>query len=493
MEFEILGIIVAYYLIVLAIGFYCAKLTKTSLDYLVASHRFGVLLSTFCWFTTYFSAVSVFGFTGGVYRAGWSLLWLPCMWAMGSILGVAIAARLRRTRFIVPQEFYRIRFKAPGLQTLVAVLSIIAILISLIVQLKAMGIVWSLALGRPFEEGVILATVVTLIYTVSGGLFAVAWTDVVQGVLFTAVLVFGGIWILDKLGGVGALYAAAAAINTPPTIGASPTPPGLLVTALGLYTPFAVLTLYLNWTPGVAAHVRYTHTMQAAKNVKTAIIMYMISWPILLVLYLCMGFVALGGRVLIPTMPKGMEIDWIFPLIFKTYMHPVMAGLLFAGLLAAAMSTIDHELQLSAAMATVEVKTYYPKLSDKSLLWMARALTVVLTVIAMIITFYPIGLIIEFSAYMWGILGISYFGPMFFGLYIKRINKLGATAGVLGGLIVFILWQALWGTRIYGIIPAGMGVLVSIVVTFLASYATAPPPEEHWKPFFPTAGETKKR
>ncbi|MCX8191950.1 MAG: hypothetical protein N3F06_03995, partial [Nitrososphaerales archaeon] len=53
------------------------------------------------------------------------------------------------------------------------------------------------------------------------------------------------------------------------------------------------------------------------------------------------------------------------------------------------------------------------------------------------------------------------------------------------GLIVFATWQLLWGTRIYGIPPFGVGVLVSIVLTIVVSAVTKPPPEEYLKDYFP--------
>ena len=483
-QIEVVTVIIAYMAAVLIIGLYASRYVKSVRDYLIYGHRMGIIPLTFTYFATYLSAVSVFGFTGLIYRSGWSALWLPIIWASGSIMGMFIALRLRRVKLLSPHEYFKTRFGLPnGFQVFAGLLTVVALLVSLIVQIKAMGITWSLALNRSIEEGIIVSMIIVLIYTIAGGLYSVAYTDIFQGAIFTAVLISGGIWALSAMGGLGNLYVMAAKITTPPTPGAPPTPEGLLVSAMGAYTPIGLIFLWLNWAPGVAAHIRYTQRQLAAKNIDFSLKMYAIAWPILFFIYISMGFTALAGRVLIPTIPKGMSVDHIMPLVFLQYMHPVIAGLLYSGLLASAMSTIDSEVQICNSIIFTDVQRYI-KLSEKGMLNMARAVGVIIIVIATIITLYPLPIIIEFSAYCWGILGCLYFAPMLIGLYWKRVNKWGILSGIFGGLIVFAVWQLLWGTGIYGIPPFGVGVLVSIILTILVSAITKPPPEEYLKGYF---------
>ena len=484
MSIEILSVMVGYIAIVLVIGFYAVRYVKSLRDYLIAGHRLGLIPLTFTYFATYFSAVSVFGFTGLVYRSGWSGLWLPIFWATGSIIGMFIALRLRRVKLLSPHEYFKVRFGLPhGFQVFAGLLTVIALMVSLIVQIKSTGIVWSMALGRSYVEGVLLSMIIILVYVIAGGLYSVAYTDVFQGIMFTVLLILGGVWALLATGGLGGLYAMASRISTPPTPGASPTPEGLLTSALGTYTFIPLLFLWLNWAPGVAAHIRYTQRMMAARNIDLSLKMYVIAWPILFVIYLCMAFTALAGRVFIPTMPEGMSVDYIMPFVFQKYFPPIVAGLFFACLLAAAMSTIDSEVQICNSIVFTDIQKYL-KLSEKGMLTFARVLAIVVVVICTLITLYPLPIIIEFSAYCWGILGVLYFAPMLLGLYWRRVNKWGVVSGIFGGLIVFAIWQMLWGTRIYGIQPFGVGVLVSILLTFIVSAVTKPPPEECLKMYF---------
>ncbi|MEM1545318.1 MAG: sodium:solute symporter family protein [Candidatus Methanomethylicia archaeon] len=484
MSIEILSIMISYIVIVLLIGFYAARYVKSSKDYLIAGHRLGLIPLTFTYFATYFSAVSVFGFTGLVYRSGWSGLWLPVFWATGSIMGMFIALKLRRVKLISPHEYFKVRFGLPyGFQVFVGLLTVVALMVSLIVQIKSTGIVWSMALGRAYEEGVFLSMIIILIYVIAGGLYSVAYTDIFQGIMFTVMLIIGGVWALLTTGGIGNLYTMVSRISTPPTPGASPTPSGLLTSAIGTYTFISLLFLWLNWAPGVAAHVRYTQRILAARNIDLSLKMYVIAWPILFIIYTCMAFTALAGRIFIPTMPEGMSVDYIMPLIFGKYFPSIVVGLFYACLLAAAMSTIDSEVQICNSIVFIDMLRYL-KLSERGMLAVARILAVVIVIICTLITLYPLPIIIEFSAYCWGILGVLYFAPMMIGLYWRRVNKWGVISGVFGGLIVFAVWQMLWGTRIYGIQPFGVGVLVSILLTIIISAVTKPPPEECLKMYF---------
>jgi SSS family transporter len=484
MNIEILGVIVGYIVITLVIGFYAARYVKSVKDFLIAGHRLGLIPLTMTYFATYFSAVSVFGFSGIAYRNGWSALWYPIIWATGGTMGIFIALRFRRALLTSPHEYFRVRFGLPyGFQVFAGLLTIIALLVSEIVQIKSTGIVWSMALGRPYEEGVILSMIIILIYVMAGGLYSVAYTDIFQGIIFTVMLIAGGVWALFAIGGLNNLYVMASSISAPPTPGAPPTPKGSLTSALGSYTFISLLFLWLNWAPGVAAHIRYTQRMLAGKDTDSAIKMHVITWPILFVLYICMAFMALVGRVFIPTMPKGMSVDYILPLIFQTYFPPIVTGLLYVALLGAAMSTIDSELQICGSILLTDMQRYV-KFSENKMLNFARVINIVIVVIAALITLYPLPIIIEFSAYTWGILGTLYFAPMLLGLYWRRVNKWGVVSGIFGGLIVFVIWQILWGTSIYGIQPFGVGVLVSILLTIIVSAVTRPPPEEYLKMYF---------
>lgn len=486
MSVPILVPMVVYLAVVAGIGVWATLATKTSEDYLVGGHRLGIVPSVGTYLATYLSATSLIGGVGVVYNFGLAGNFFPMFYGMGATIGVLMAARYRRTQFTTPPEFYRIRYQSPSLQMIVGLGTIVALIFSLVGQFKACGMVWSVAIGRPYIEGLLIGSLIAMAYTAAGGFFAVAWTDVAQAVVFVVALIYGGIWVLVNVGGLSKLFAQASKISTPPFAGAKPTPQGQLVTLLGPYTAIAMFFNWMIWTPGVGTHPQYLVRAQSAASIPVALKKYQYSWPVLALLYFFLSVMAVGGRVLVPTMPKPMTGDWILPYLFRTYMHPVMAGVLLSGILAAGMSTIDSQLILCSSCGTIDViKNIWPGASDTALILVGRLLVIAIGVISIACALIEVPVLLTLFGYSWGILATLYFAPTVFGLYWKRANRQGAYAAVLGGLLVFVFWQAAYGTKIAGIPPLGPGIVAGIILMVVVSLLTPPPPEESWKPFFP--------
>jgi len=484
----IIAILIAYFAAYVVIGYFAARKTITPEDYLVAGHRMGLIVATGTYFATFISALSFLGSVGGIYRAGISNVIYPVMWATGSIFGLIVAPRFRKVAMNSPGEFYSIRYGSKGLRALVGLATAVSLIPFFIIQLQAIGAVYTFITGRPPIECVIISAIVVALYTVAGGIIAVAWTDVLQGFALTLAAIAGGIVVWQLTGGLGNIYVQASQISTPPEPGMSPTAVGALVApAAFLLSPAWLIGQWLTHAPGTGVHPQYLQRIQAAKNVEISIKMYIISWAVLTVIYFCFVIIGLGGRVLVPTMPKGISSDWIFPYLIKIYFPPVLAGITYAGILAAALSTLDTQIHLAATLLAVDgVKNLYPRISEKTLLWLSRGIVTLLVVIAAVLTAYPLPTILTLGGYTLGLMGVLYFVPVLLGLYWRRATREGAIVGVVAGLVVFIIWQTLFGFGVYGIPPTGMGVLTCLVLMIVVSLITKPPKEEMIKPFMET-------
>jgi len=185
--------------------------------------------------------------------------------------------------------------------------------------------------------------------------------------------------------------------------------------------------------------------------------------------------------------------------------NPEIAGLpnwvialVAAGGVAAALSTAAGLLLvISAAISHDIVKgIFVPDISDRRELMAGRMAAAVAILVAGYLGFDPPGWVAQVVAFAFGLAAASLFPAILLGIFFKRINKQGAIAGMLTGLLftygyiefykgLFLKWAGSpWGENVaeqwlFGISPEGIGVvgmLLNITVAFSVSYLTAPPP-----------------
>ncbi|MBE0407139.1 sodium:solute symporter family protein [Psychrobacter sp. AOP22-C1-22] len=176
---------------------------------------------------------------------------------------------------------------------------------------------------------------------------------------------------------------------------------------------------------------------------------------------------------------------------------PWVIGLIAAGGLAAALSTAAGLLlAISSAISHDLIKrNLNPNITDKGELKVARITMGIAIVVATWLGMNPPGFAAQVVALAFGIAGASLFPALMMGIFSKRINSIGAIAGMLTGLISILLyifvfkgWFFISGTAnfpdtaeywLFGISPlsfGAVGALLNFIVAFAVSYATAPPP-----------------
>ena len=143
-----------------------------------------------------------------------------------------------------------------------------------------------------------------------------------------------------------------------------------------------------------------------------------------------------------PTMAEGLKSDWIMPVLFMTYTSPIITGLFFAGLLAAAMSTVDSSMIIITSSATdiLKVAKGNKELNQKRLTLFSRCVIILTGIIVFFMALNSNDFVVTVAGYGFGILGLTFFIPLIFGLYSKRANAKGAWACIIGGSITFCIW-----------------------------------------------------
>tara|TARA_B100000678_G_scaffold132585_1_gene110763 strand:- start:464 stop:1945 length:1482 start_codon:yes stop_codon:yes gene_type:complete len=187
------------------IGFfgYHARQENTLKDFYLAGNGFGLVVISLTFYATQYSGNTLFGYSGMTYRIGYA--WIMCVHFMTAIVACYLIfapklyKRARQYNYITPTDYLQHRFGSNSLNIVVTVIMVFVLSNYLLAQLMAMGrAMQGLSSADPniaYQQGVILLTLIMVIYGTLGGIRAVAWTDVIQG----SILIVGLIVLLFML------------------------------------------------------------------------------------------------------------------------------------------------------------------------------------------------------------------------------------------------------------------------------------------------------
>ena len=159
----------------------------------------------------------------------------------------------------------------------------------------------------------------------------------------------------------------------------------------------------------------------------------------------------------------------------------LLAGLVFAGILASTMSTSDSQLLAASSSMSENLlhSVFRVKMSEKTSMLCARLVLLVIAVLGVVIAWNPDSSVFQIVSFAWAGFGAT-FGPiMLAALFWKRSNKWGALAGMLAGGITVFVWKfcirPLGGAwNIYELLPAFIVAVIAIVAVSLLT----PKPEQ---------------
>ena len=185
-----------------------ARKENTLSDFYLAGRGMGVFVLFLTLYATQYSGNTMIGFAGKAYRGGYQSLVMVIF--MSSIIGAyfLFAPKLFRLSkkhgFITTGDFIHYRFKNTVLTIIIVIISIFALGNYILTNLKAIGYIVVAATGGRvgFAQGIILLSLIMVIYETLGGMRSVAWTDVIQGVLLLVGVILIFIVIQVEYGGM---------------------------------------------------------------------------------------------------------------------------------------------------------------------------------------------------------------------------------------------------------------------------------------------------
>ncbi len=178
-------------LILIGVIAFRARKENTLKDFYLAGNSFGLIVIFLTLYATQYSGNTLFGYSGKTYRIGYawimSIHFMTAIVACYMIYAPRLYARARKFNYITPTDYLQHRFNSNWINILATLILIIVLSNYLLAQLMAMGrAMQGLSDVDPavaYQQGVILLTLIMVIYGTLGGIRAVAWTDVIQGLV----------------------------------------------------------------------------------------------------------------------------------------------------------------------------------------------------------------------------------------------------------------------------------------------------------------------
>lgn len=509
MDFIILLAFIIYFAVVLGIGFYFYKRTRSMSDYVLGGRSMNPYVTAMSAQASDMSGWLLMGLPGAIYLAGIGEIWIGIGLAIGSYLAwLFVAKRLRKYsercgNALTVSAFFSNRFKDDKgyLKVFSAVVILFFFTIYVASGFVSGGKLFNIIFNDiSFEVTVIVTAVVIVSYTFAGGFKAVCWTDLLQALLMLVALIVVPLVALGHLD--GGWDSAVSLFNTAIDGGTD------IMWDGGNPITFVAFVSCIAWGLGYVGMPHILVRYMAIKDPEEVKIARRIGTLWVVMALASVGFIAIIGRSYLQTQgiayadASGSEKVFI-AMIDNLFAGsaPIVAGLLYSAILAAIMSTADSQLLVASSAVTNDIYDKMSegkeRMSDEKLMWISRIAVVVIALVGMAIALSGNNSIMKLVSFAWAGFGSS-FGPlMVLALFWKRMNRKGAVASMLTGFLLVILWNTFFvaggvfagiagtttcimDTRLYEMIPA---FLLALIIGIVVSLATEEPSDEIRKEF----------
>lgn len=455
---EIAGLLViaGFLLVPLGMGALASRrATPTAEDFFVQGRGMGSVAVFFTVAATWWSAFAFLGSNASFYLDG-PLYWTAIAWniffgVMYYLVGKRIWFHGKRGGHVTPRDFFVDLLGSRKLGTYIAIILLVFTLPHLQIQLTGGAYLMEVASdgALPFWMAGLLFYLVIIIYVWSGGLRAVAWTDVFYGVLLFVGMISAGIFLVGEVGGMGTMFDEIEQIR-----------PEHLVLADGEW--MAWISMFVVTPLGAFMGPQMWTRMYATKSPRLFDLM-----PFLLALAAIsyVGSMLIGNAAVVLD-PEVEEADQVLPQMLLDHAPIVLALVLIACGAAAAMSTANSQVHAMAASYTVDFheKHVQRDLSEKGRVWVGRWAILVFSAIAYVMTLYVPGLLVTIGLVAFAGLA-QVIVPTVGALFWKRASVAGAASGLTVGVGSLILFTAVPSTLPGPFASGGAGLLSLVLNT----------------------------
>ena len=449
---------------------------KDTGDYWAAGRKISPAGSGMAIASNWMSAASFLGMAAIMYGSGYHGLAYVVGWTGGYVLLlILMAGQIRRYGKYTAADFIGDRYYSMGLRTFGAVLAILISISYCVGQFAGIGLMFKWILGVPYPMAVIIGSSVVLFYTLISGMLGVTKNMQIQYVIiivsfliplfllnahydyFALIPQFGyGSTVTDVVNGL-APEAKNAVNSFGHSFGILPSPeyamPWDPATGQSFFKWIAICFSLMIGTAGLPHVIQRFYVVPRSRDARWSVV-----WGLFFIclLYWSAPVYSVLGKILSANPDVGaLAKDAI--VVYTAQLgnvFPLIVGLLAAGAVSAAFSTVSGLLVAGASAFSHDLyfKVFNPEASQKTQMMMARIGTIAMAIIVTMIALLKLGLIAQLVAVAFSLAGSTIFPLFLLGIWWSGSNRTGAWAGLIAGssvalvaIVYFIGGKYGWG------------------------------------------------
>ena len=466
----IVAIALVYFAIVATIATWATRRTKSASDFFVAGAGVGLWTLAIAKMAATLSGFAFIGGPGLVYTIGIGAVFIILPGALSNALGAwVLAKRMRllgeaRGLFTVPDAIGA-RYRSRLAQGLAAASVLIAVVGYIATNLLALGLVIDAIFATGLPLGIWIGTAVILAYSVAGGIMAGIYTDVFQGSVMALASAVVFVFALKSGGGMENISRTIMAAD-PDFLG-----------PWGTIGPMAAISFFFVFAVGSLGQPHVVHKfymLRDPRQLKWYPLLMTVALAVTQLLYVSVG-IAMKALVVGGDIAPLAKADQATPQFLLHYTPTIVAGLVFSGVAAAIMATVNSFMSVGAAALTHDLPIAFGRrVSDE--LRVGRISTVALAVVAAGVAQVSGTLVAFLGIFGWGLFGSTIVPALAIGLNWEGATRAGAIASISTGLVVTLVGETLGYFKVYGL-PAGVSIsalalVSSLLVFFVVSWLT---------------------
>ena len=470
-----LAIVIIYLAAVLFAGMYFSKKKMTGKEYFKGDGTIPWWVTSVSIFATLLSPISFLSIAGNSYNGTW-VLWFA---QLGIFIAVPLTIRLflpvySKLKIDTAYHYLELRYKSKGLRVLGALLFIIYQIGRMSIIMYLPSVVLAPLVGININVLIIIMGIIAIVYSYSGGLKSVLWTDFIQGLVLIAGVVFTLIYLVFSIdGGMGTIFTTLqnGKFLAPNEVVFDP---NILKSSVFIILVGAGINTFSSYISSQDVVQRFTTTTDIKELRKMTFGNGFLSIGTTTVIYL------IGTALFVfyhqnPQLLQTAHQDQIFA-SFIVYQLPIgVSGILIAAIYAASQSTLSTGLNSVATSWVLDIQdSFNRQISEEKQTKIAKLVSLGVGIIAIIVSMILANGEIKsayewFNSFMGLVLGVLA-GIFVLGVITKKATSMGAYAGFFTSAIIVINLKynhpevTSWS---YAIISIGVSCIIGYIISLI--------------------------